>query len=208
VSSTLVIIIVTSVISLIAMGRPGVLDALIMWPPVVREKNEYYRLATYGLVHGSIGHLFFNMLTLYFFGRVMESFYDSALGNYGFVFFYVLGLIVSILPTYLKHRDDPNYRSLGASGAVCGVLFGFILIEPWSSMYIIPIPVPIPAIVFAVMYVAYSIYANSRDPDPTVKTRIGHSAHLWGAAYGVIFTIALEPQVLPHFLQALANPHF
>jgi membrane associated rhomboid family serine protease len=167
----------------------------------VREKNEYYRLATYGLVHANLMHLAFNMIALFSFGSAMERFYDAALGNFGFVFFYVLGLIVSILPTYLKNRNNPDYRSLGASGAVSAVLFAFILLQPWSQIYVYFVKVP--AIVFAVLYIAYSVYA-----DKYGKDNVNHSAHLWGAAYGVIFTIAMEPPVLPHFLQALSNPHF
>jgi len=201
VSTTLVIVLLTAVVSLIGLRIRAVIDALILWPPIVREKNEYYRLATYGLVHGNFMHLAFNMIALYSFGSVMERFYDAALGTLGFAFFYVVGLIVSILPTYLRNRDNPDYRSLGASGAVSGVLFAFILLQPWATIYVYFVQVP--AIVFAVLYIVYSIYADRRGGD-----NVNHSAHLWGAAYGIIFTIALEPPVLPQFLKALTNPHF
>jgi membrane associated rhomboid family serine protease len=199
-SATLTIILATSIISFIGFTSRGLIDALILWPPVVREKNEYYRLATYGVIHADFTHLLFNMITLFFFGSVIESFYDTELGEFGFVFFYVLGLIISILPTYWKNRDNANYRSLGASGAVSGVLFAYILMKPWTMLYVYFIPVP--AIVFAVLYVAYSVYSNRK-----AKDNINHGAHLWGAAYGVAFTIAIKPSVLPHFLQALTKPH-
>jgi membrane associated rhomboid family serine protease len=195
------IILVTGVVSFFGFRSRGLIDALILWPPVVREKNEYYRLATYGLIHADFTHLLFNMITLYFFGTAMERFFDQSLGDFGFVFFYVLGLIVSILPTYIKNRDNANYRSLGASGAVSGVLFAFILLQPWTMMYVYFVPVP--AIIFAVAYVAYSIYSER-----LAKDNVNHGAHLWGAAYGVVFTIAMEPRVLGHFLTELANPHF
>jgi membrane associated rhomboid family serine protease len=201
VTATLVIVLVTSAISLLGLGVPAVIDALILWPPILRQKNEYYRLATYGLVHGSLVHLAFNMIALFSFGSAMERFYDHALGNLGFVFFYTVGLIASILPTYLDNRDNPDYRSLGASGAVSAVLFAFILLQPWSAIYVYFIKVP--AIVFAALYIAYSVYA-----DKYAKDNVNHSAHLWGAGYGVVFTIAIEPRVFPNFLQALANPHF
>jgi membrane associated rhomboid family serine protease len=191
----------TSAISLVGFKSQGLIEALILWPPIVRKKNEYYRLATYGLVHANFMHLLFNMVALFSFGSAMERFYNAALGNYGFVFFYVVGLIVSILPTYLKNRDNPEYRSLGASGGVSAVLFAFILLQPWAEIYVYFIKVP--AIVFAVLYIVYSIYADRHGKD-----NVNHSAHLWGAAYGVIFTIAMAPPVLPHFLQALSNPHF
>jgi membrane associated rhomboid family serine protease len=199
-SATLIIVLLTCAISLIGFRSPGLINALILWPPVVRKKNQYYRLATYGLVHGNFTHLAFNMIALYSFGSAMEQFYDAALGKFGFVFFYVVGLIVSILPTYVKNRDNPDYRSLGASGAVSGVLFAFILLQPWAAIYVYFVKVP--AIVFAVLYIVYSIYA-----DRHAKDNVNHSAHLWGAAYGVIFTIAMAPPVLPHFLQALTNPN-
>ena len=200
-SATLVIVLLTCAISLVGFKSLGLIEALILWPPIVRQKNEYYRLATYGLVHANLPHLAFNMIALFSFGSAMERFYDAALGRFGFVFFYVVGLIVSILPTYLKNRDNPDYRSLGASGAVSAVLFAFILLQPWSAIYVYFIKVP--AIIFAVLYIAYSIYADLHGKD-----NVNHSAHLWGAAYGVIFTIAMEPPVWPHFLQALSSPHF
>ena len=201
-SATLAIVLLTCAVSLLGFGSRGLINALILWPPIVREKNEYYRLVTYGLIHADLVHLAFNMIALYSFGSIMERFYDAALGNFGFVFFYVVGLIVSILPTYLRNRDNADYRSLGASGAVSGVLFAFILLQPWSQI-LLYFSLRVPAIVFAVLYVGYSIYADYR-----AKGNINHNAHLWGAAYGVVFTIAIQPRVLSHFLQELANPHF
>jgi len=200
-TATLAIVLLTCAISLVGFRSPGLINALILWPPIVRQKNEYYRLATYGLIHGDLAHLIFNMIALFSFGSLMEQFYDGALGQFGFVFFYTVGLIVSILPTYLKNRDNANYRSLGASGAVSAVLFAYILLQPWSMIYVYFIKVP--AIVFAVLYVVYSIYADMR-----AKDNVNHNAHLWGAAYGVIFTVAIEPPVLSHFLGALMHPHF
>jgi membrane associated rhomboid family serine protease len=202
VTATLAIVLVTSAISVIGFASPALINALILWPPIVRQKNEYYRLATYGLVHGNFVHLLFNMIALYSFGYAIEELYDRDLGNLGFVFFYVVGLIVSILPTYLRNRDNADYRSLGASGAVSAVLFASVLLQPWSPI-LLYFAIKLPAIVFAVLYVAYSIYA-----DRHAKDNINHSAHLWGAAYGVVFTLVMEPRLLPHFLSALGHPKF
>src|SRR5690606_32660338 len=116
----------------------------------------------------------------------------------GYLLFYLSAVVVSILPTYLAHRRDPNYRSLGASGGVSAVLFAYILFDPWSKLIIFPIPVPVPAFVFALLYVGYSIWMDRRGRD-----NVNHSAHLWGAAYGVLFTVLLRPRVLGHFTQAL-----
>lgn len=198
---TLAIVAITCVVSFIALNNSRLMNDLILWPPAIQRHREYHRLVTYGLVHADFGHLLFNMLTLFFFGRLMEQFYSARLGTLGFVLFYIGGLVVSILPTYLKNRGNPNYRSLGASGAVSAVLFSFILLQPWAQ--IIVLVVPMPAIIYAVLYTGYSIYMDRSGQD-----NINHSAHLWGAAYGVAFTLLVEPRVFGHFLAALSQPHF
>jgi membrane associated rhomboid family serine protease len=202
ISSTFIIIAITCVVSFVAFGNPKVMDELIFWPPAVTRKHDYSRFIGYGLVHANGSHLLFNMMTLYFFGRTMEGIINAQLGAYGFGFFYVLGLIVSILPTYFQHRDDENYRSLGASGAVSAVLFAYILFQPWSMIYFY-FALPIPAIVYAVLYVGYTIWANRRGGG-----RINHSAHLWGAAYGVAFVLVMKPEVLSLFVGRLMHPGF
>src|SRR3569623_3184451 len=196
---TLAIIAVTCIVSFQAFNKPKLMDDLILWPPAIQRHREYHRLVTYGLVHADFGHLLFNMLTLFFFGRLMEQFYTMELGRLGFLLFYLGALVVSILPTFLKHRRNPNYHSLGASGAVSAVLFAFILLSPWSRIIVFVIPMP--AIIYAVLYVAYSIYMDRAGRD-----NVNHSAHLWGAAYGVVFTLLIEPRVFTHFLAELSNP--
>ena len=199
-STTLILIAATCLVSFAAFNNARTMEALILWPPAVERNNDYYRLVSYGLIHADFGHLLFNMLTLYFFGQAMERFYHQALGEFGFLFFYVLGLIASILPTYLRNRRNASYRSLGASGAVSAVLFAYILLSPWDPLYLY-FAIKIPAIVFAAGYIAYSVYMDKRGGD-----NVNHSAHLWGAAYGVLFTVAVEPRVFGHFLRALAKP--
>lgn len=201
-SATLVIIAITAAASLVALRSPRMLAALLMWTAAVR-RGEWYRLLSYGFVHADFPHLLFNMVTLYFFGSVVESFYAEHLGGFGFYLFYALGLLASILPSYFDHRDDPDYRSLGASGAVSAVLFAFILFQPWAGIYFFFIPVPIPAVLYAVLYVAYSLYEARRG-----KGRVNHSAHLWGGAIGVAFTLVLQPDLVSRFLEALSHPHF
>jgi membrane associated rhomboid family serine protease len=201
VNITLAIIVITCAVSFIAFNNPRLLERLILWPPAVSRQHQYDRLVSYGLVHASPAHLIFNMITLYFFGSFIEQVYRILIGNFGFAIFYIGGLIVSILPTFLANRDNPRYRSLGASGAVSAVLFATILLRPW--MTIIVWFVPVPAIVFAVLYIAYSIYMDQRSSD-----NVNHSAHLWGAAYGVALTLVLNPRLFSLFLQSLAHPEF
>ncbi len=199
---TLLLIGVTCVVSLIAFRTPSLLMRLILWPPAIDRHRQYDRLVTYGFIHADFWHLLFNMVTLFFFGRVMEQVMTQLSGSrLTYVAFYFSALVVSILPTYLKHQKDPNYRSLGASGAVSAVLFAYILIDPWARIGVFFIPMP--AIVFAVLYIAYSIWMDRRGGD-----NINHGAHLAGAAYGILFLAAMEPRVLGHFLESLSNPSF
>ncbi|MDR3445688.1 MULTISPECIES: rhomboid family intramembrane serine protease [unclassified Dyella] len=198
---TLIIIAITAVVSFMAFNNARLMNDLILWPPAITRNREYHRLVTYGVVHADFGHLLFNMITLFFFGRQMEGFFAARLGMMGFALFYILGLVVSILPTYLSNRNNPNYRSLGASGAVSAVLFSFILLAPWSRIVVFVIPMP--AIIYAVLYVVYSIYMDRRG-----QGNVNHSAHLWGAAYGIAFTLLVRPEVLSHFLSELSRPRF
>ncbi len=200
-SITLIIIALTCVVSFMALKNARLMDDLILWPPAITRQHEYHRLVTYGLVHADFGHLLFNMITLFFFGRVMENFFTARLGEFGFALFYIGALVVSILPTWFKHRDDAQYRSLGASGAVSAVLFAFVLLAPWQL--IIVLVLPLPAIVYAIAYTAYSIYMDRRGGG-----NINHGAHLWGAAYGVVVTLLVDPRVMPWFLSALMRPSF
>jgi membrane associated rhomboid family serine protease len=198
---TLIIIAITSVISFIGFSNPRVIDRLILWPPAVSRDKEYWRLASCGFIHADFAHLLFNMFTLYFFGGFMEQFLTPRIGEVGFALFYVGGVVVSVLPSYLQHRNDSQYRSLGASGAVSAVLFAFILLQPWATIYVFVVPVP--AIIFGVLYLAYTIYMDRQRAN-----RINHSAHLWGAVYGVVFTLLIEPHVAGLFFQQLLQPRF
>lgn len=197
---TLALIVVTVAVSLLAWQRPEWLDRLIYWPPAV-ARGEWWRLASHGFVHADGAHLAFNMITFYFFGRIMESVLVGRIGSIGFVLFYLSAIVIAMFPSHVRHRRDPNYRSLGASGAVSAVLFAYILLDPWAMLLVFIVPVP--AIVFAAVYVIYSVHAM-RQP----RSRINHGAHLWGGLYGVIFLIVLEPRVLEHFFRTLLAPPF
>ena len=199
---TIALIAVTCLVSWLAFNNRKLMDRLILWPPAIERHKQYDRLVGYGFIHADFMHLLFNMFTLFFFGRVMEGMITELTGSpLAYLGFYLAALVVSILPTYLKHQKDPNYRSLGASGAVSAVLFAFILIDPWATIGVMFIPMP--AIVFAVLYVGYSIWMDKRGGD-----NVNHGAHLAGAAFGVLFMVIMEPRVLGHFLQQLGQPSF
>ncbi len=203
---TLGLIAVNVILSLIAMNNQDVLSKSIMWPYGVKRYNQFYRFITSGFIHADYMHLFFNMFTLFFFGKVVEAYFSiyGLGGNIAYVALYFLGLIASDLPTYFKQKNNSNYHCLGASGAVSAVVFAAIVFDPWSSIYLYG-AIKISAFVYGLLYIIYCIYMSRRGGD-----NINHDAHLWGALFGLGFTIALiaamQPQLLEFILEELKHP--
>ena len=180
----IVILILTAVVSLYGLyGQPNLIAASLFRPYYLMRRKQYYTLLSSGLVHASASHLFFNMMTFYFFGPPLER----MIGTMPFVILYVLALILSEARTYIQQRDNPNYASLGASGAVSAILFASIVYFPRQSIFILPIPFPIPAPLFAVGYLAYSAYLARQGKDG-----INHTAHIDGAITGLLFVLATD----------------
>ena len=200
---TLTLVAVTALVSWQAWERPRLFDRLILWPPAIDRQQQYDRLLTHGFIHADGMHLIFNMVTLYSFGQAMERYFSDRIGPVGYLLFYLSAIVIAILPTYMQHRLDPGYRSLGASGAVSAVLFASILLDPWMGIYLFVIPIPVPAFVFAGLYIGYSMWMDKRGGD-----NINHSAHLWGALYGVMFTVLQQPALAGQFLSRLVSPAF
>lgn len=200
-STTLIIIIVTSVASYMAFQDKSKQYRYMMNPYQVVYRKQYERMITSGFLHADWIHLIFNMLTLYFFGDIVE-FYFNSISQYGtilYVAMYLLGIIVSDIPSLIKHKNNPNYNALGASGAVSAVLFSSILFNPTHNLLIYGI-IPIPGFLFGGIYVIYSYYSGKNQRD-----NIGHDAHLFGALFGIIFTIAIWPNVVMHFIDQMAQ---
>jgi membrane associated rhomboid family serine protease len=149
--------------------------------------GEHVRMITSAFLHADLGHLFFNMFTLYMFAPVVIQYFD----NFSFLSIYVGSLVFGSLLTLLFHKDDYSYRAIGASGAVTGILYSAILLQPDMSLYLFFIPIPIPAYIFGIGYLLYSIYGMKAKND-----NIGHTAHFGGAIGGYLLTIIKEPQMI------------
>lgn len=198
---TIILIAITSIISLLAFQKHQWIERLIFYPYLIWRNKEWYRMLTGGLIHLDLTHLFFNMFVLYSFGSYIEVAFGQIFGEAGgliYVAMYLLAIVLADVWNLFKKRDDPNYRSLGASGGVAAVLFSFILIKPFGLLYLFFIPIGIPAFIFGGLYLAYSIYMAKRQSD-----NIGHLAHFTGAIFGFFFPVLLQPSLLIRFVQTL-----
>lgn len=195
-SFTLITVIITVAISIAAFNNENLINKLILWPRYMNDPQEYYRLLTAGFIHADWNHLIFNMVSLYFIGSSAES----ILGM-GFLTLYLTGIIISSLPSFLKHRNNSYYRSLGASGGVAAIMFFFIYFAPWSKLYIIFLPIGIPAILFGILYLVYEAYMAKKGGGT-----MNHDAHFWGAVYGLIYALIIDPTHGKLFLNAVLNP--
>ena len=192
-SVALIIFAATLVASLVGLyAKPQLIERSLFRPYWFLRRKQYDTIVASGFVHADLPHLIFNMLTFWFFAFPLEK----QIGPVRFAVLYALGLVVSDAGTYFKHRNDPQYASLGASGAISAVLFAAIVYFPWMKLFIIPIPVPIPAPLFAVGYVAYSWYSARQ-----ARGRINHDAHLGGALFGLVFVALTDPAAFGQLLR-------
>ncbi len=201
IDTTLIIIIVTSVISLITFNDSSRKYAFLMNPYQIVHGKQYYRMLTSGFLHADYMHLILNMLTLYFFGATVEAYFNmiSEYGTLLYIGMYLAAIVISDIPTLIKYKDVPHYNSLGASGAVSAVVFSSILFSPMNELCLYFI-LCLPGFIFAAIYLIYSYYQGRRMAD-----NINHDAHMFGALFGVVFTIVLWPGVVPHFIDQLAT---
>lgn len=192
-----IIFLLTIITSIYAFNDHALYGKFMLHPYSVSRRQKLYTLITSGLIHADWMHLIFNMVTFYSFAFFLERHIGSL--NFGII--YIISLIASDIPSVIKHKNDMWYNSLGASGAISAVLFSCILFIPFSTMYIIPIPIPIWAIVFGPLYLVYCVYAAKQARD-----NINHDAHFFGALSGLILTVLLVPGTIPGFIaQVLAK---
>jgi len=165
---------------------PAIVRHGMLRPYWVTRRHQYWTLVSSAFIHADLLHLLFNAFTFYAFGLQLER----MIGTPRFVQLYVFGLLVSSAVSWVRHREQPMYATLGASGAILAVLFAFILYVPGARLFILPVPVPIPASLFAICYLAYSVYGSQRGGG-----LVNHEAHLAGAAAGVVFVALTDPAV-------------
>ena len=182
--------------SFLAFSNPAFMNGnLFHVGPIVRGK-EYHRLLTSGFLHGGLLHLFINMYVLWSFGSLIEG----AFGPTKYLIIYFASLLGGNLWSLMENKSKPNYRALGASGATSGIILSFTLLAPFQELYIFPIPIPMPAVLLAVLFIVVSAVLAQRE-----NKVIGHEAHLGGALVGILATIAVEPRVLSHFSEQVAR---
>ncbi|GAB2803998.1 rhomboid family intramembrane serine protease [Halomonas shantousis] len=197
---TLLLLIANVIISLYALKRGArLVSRLALSPERVLRHGEIYRLVTAGFVHADGAHLLVNMITLYFFGPWMEI----LLGPVGFLVLYFGSELAAHGLSLIIQRGNPRYSAVGASGAISGVLFAFCLYQPFQLLYLF-FMIPIPAIVFAIGFVAISMYAM-KNRGSTQTGGLAHEAHLGGALGGVVIAILLDPAALTMFLRQLGG---
>ena len=201
---TLIIVLITALVSFAAFSNADLKSKLIMNAYLVYHRKQWYRMISHGFIHADWMHLIFNMIALYSFGQLVEGnfryFFGEGQGLFYYLIMYLGSIFIASIADLVKHKESHWFNSLGASGAVSAVLFSAIIIDPWISIGIFPIPVPIPGIIFGPLFLIFSQYMSKRGGD-----NIGHDAHFYGALSGIVFTVLLRPSLLTDFIAKLQS---
>jgi membrane associated rhomboid family serine protease len=199
---TYIILGVTIVISFYAFDRQDIIRKFMMNPYTIERRKEYHRFITSGFIHADHIHLIMNMISLYFFGPPVEMIFKALFGAMGSIYFialYLLAIIISDIPTFFRNKSNPAYNSLGASGGVAAIIFAFIVFRPLDKIYLY-FAIGIPGFIMGTAYVVFSYYQGRKAND-----NINHSAHLWGALFGLIYCIVIYPPVIAHFMEQIST---
>jgi membrane associated rhomboid family serine protease len=195
---TFILIAITCIVSFMGFSNPNLIEKFKFNAYKINREKQYYRFISHGFIHADMTHLLFNMISLYFFGKYAEMVFAPSIV---YVLFYLLALVFASAPDYIRHKNNPYYNSLGASGAVSAVIFSMVLFEPWAIIYVYFIPLYF--ILYAILYLFYTVYMSKRNSD-----NIGHTAHLAGAIFGIIATLIYVPHSLAIFLENLVRLPF
>lgn len=201
---TIFIVIITAIVSIMAFSRPDLIRKLSFNPYQVYHRKQYYRFITHSLVHADWVHLFINMFVLFSFGAAVEHYFRNLEARnmlsspiLAYLLLYAGAIIVSSLTTLKKHKDNHWYNSVGASGGVSAVIFTSIFFDPWRSLLLFAV-IPIPGIIFGILYLAYSHYMSKKAAD-----NINHDAHFIGAVFGLVFPLLINLSLFGEFIGRL-----
>ena len=206
ISITILLIAANVLFSFAGFGSAFIINNFAFWPYQVSRKFQLHRFITSSFLHADVVHLFFNMFTLFFFGKNLEYIlnYYGLGGTQIYLMIYFSAMVVADLPGLMKYSNNYGYRSIGASGAVSAVVFATILFSPWQSIYLYG-AVKISAALYAVLFIAYCMYMGKKGRD-----NINHDAHLWGAVYGLLLTAGIvyfkRPDLFQSILTELSHP--
>lgn len=210
ISFTLLLVLANLAISIPAFNNSKLMNDLIFYPPSITNHKQYYRFITHGFLHADVPHLAFNMVALYSFGGAVEKIFSleclfGSIGKFYYLLMYMAALVIATLPTYLKNKQNYHYRSLGASGAVSAVVFAGITLLPQIPINFMFIPIDIPGYIFGLAYLGISAYLDRKGGG-----NVNHSAHFWGAAFGIVVTILLclafaQLNVFENFLKQIQS---
>ncbi|MBC7425246.1 MAG: rhomboid family intramembrane serine protease [Bacteroidia bacterium] len=197
---TLVFCVIIGIVSFMAFNNINLKQKLLFIPYEVKERREWYRFFTSAFIHADITHLIVNLIAFYSFGTFVEHRYQLLFAEFGtilYTIFLILSMPVSCLYTYYKNKNDKNYAALGASGVASAIVFAFVLFEPYAKINIY-FAIPVPAIVFGILYLIYSNYMSKKGTD-----NIGHDVHFFGALFGIVFTALISPDTIIGFINKL-----
>ncbi|MDZ4667601.1 MAG: rhomboid family intramembrane serine protease [bacterium] len=194
---TLIIIVITAILSIQAFSNTQLMNKLIFNPYTIKNRKQYLRFLSSGFLHADWMHLLINMFVLFSFGKVVEHYYAYFFGSastFMYVLLYLSSIVAANASTYYRQQNNPSYNALGASGAVSAVVFASILFQPTAKIYLYGI-IGIPGYIGGILYLVYSQYASQKNND-----NVNHEAHLYGAIYGILFTLVFKPAVFKFFL--------
>lgn len=202
---TIIIIAITAIISIMAFSRPQILYRYQFNPYQIIHRKQYVRLLSHAFLHANWTHLIINMIVLLSFGQSLERSFRAIFGSPGTLYFlilYVGAILVSPLYSFIRQRDNYMYNAVGASGAVSAVVFSNIFLAPWKQIYFFGI-IPVPGIVFALLYLIYSWQMSKRNRD-----NIAHDTHFLGAVFGLVLPVLLKPDLFENFVNQLISFSF
>lgn len=188
---TIILLVFTSLISIRCFQNNELRYKWLYFPYNVNHNKQYYRIISHIFIHADYTHLLFNMIVLFFFGRMMEAtfivYFGGSIGSVYFLILYLLGGVAASIWPYMRNHNNPNYTSLGASGAVSAVLFASILWEPGAQLQFLFIPFDIPAWLFGILYLGFEFYMGKKGTG-----NIAHDAHFGGAVFGILYILFLN----------------